>query len=121
MGNSERDRLQRIREQQIKARDPGKSKIPGYDWQQHAARGRAINASRRKKAERPWVVRTYELLPGRLKGAVIGLWVGAFPAIAGLILLSGEWKMLAIIPPMVFAVLGYLIGMMMEPDRDLYM
>jgi len=29
--------------------------------------------------------------------------------------------MLAIIPPLAFAVLGYLIGMMMEPDRDLYL
>jgi uncharacterized membrane protein len=121
MGEQERERLQRLRDEQIRARDPGKSKIRGYDWERHAEHGREINAKRAKEAQKPLLIALYQALPERLQAAIIAFLIGLIPAVAGLILLDGEWRMLAIIPPLVLAALGYLIGMMLEPDRDLYM
>lgn len=82
------------------------------------ARSRRI---RQQKAQKPLLVALYEALPGHVQGALIGFLIGAIPAVAGLFLLSGEWRTLMIIPPLVLAGMGYLIGMMLEPDRDLYM
>lgn len=121
MSEKERERYQRLRDEQIKARDPGKSKIRNYDWERHAERGREINTKRAKEAQKPLLIAIYEVLPGRAQAAIIGFMIGLIPAVAGLILLDGEWRMLAIIPPLVLAGVGYLIGMMLEPDRDLYM
>jgi hypothetical protein len=121
MSEKEREQWQRIRDEQIRARDPGKSKIPGYDWRRHAERGREITTIRQKEAQKPLLIAIYQALPGRLQAALIGLVVGAIPAVAGLFFLSGDWQMLSIIPPLVLAGVGYLIGMMLEPDRDLYM
>lgn len=121
MGENERERLQRLRDEQIRARDPGKSKIPGYDWERHAERGREIKAIRQKEAQKLLLIALYQALPERLKGAISAFLIGLIPAVAGLILLTGDWRMLAIIPPLVMAGAGYLIGMMLEPDRDLYM
>lgn len=121
MGESERERLQRLRDQQIKARDPGDSMIPGYDWKRHAEHGRKIVAKQRRQARKPFLLALYEVMPGRAQGAVFGFLVLAIPSVAGLLFVHGEWQMLLIIPPLIGAGMGYLIGMMLEPDRDLYM
>ena len=120
MGESERERAQRIRDAQIKARDHGGSKVPGYDWKKHAARGREIKAKRRKLDQRPLLIRLYEVIPERAQYAIMGFRVGAILALVGLLFVAEEWQLLLIIPPLIFAGAGYLIGMMLEPDRDIY-
>jgi hypothetical protein len=93
---SERERLQRLRDAQITSRNPGTSKIPGYDWQQHARRGQQIKASR-KAAQKPLLIDLFLILPHRWRGAVIGTLVGAIPAIIARLLLSEEMVLLAVV------------------------
>ncbi len=61
----ERERIKRIREQQLQTRDPGTSMIPGYDWKKHDARTAQINAKRRKQAQRPLLLALWDDLPQR--------------------------------------------------------
>jgi hypothetical protein len=103
---NDQDRAQRIRDAQIKARDPGVSKIKGYDWGKHAKRVQAI----KKANEKPFLVDLYDLLPSRWKGALIGVVLGLIPLIAAQIFLEGEWKLLGLLPLMIFGVVGFVIG-----------
>jgi hypothetical protein len=114
---SERERLQRLRNAQITSRDPGKSKIPGYDWQQHARRGQQIKASRKAK-QKPLLIDLFLILPHRWRGAVVGTLVGAIPAIPGYLLLSEEMAPLAVIPLILFGVIGYGTGLVIEPEKS---
>jgi hypothetical protein len=117
MGNNERERLQRLRDAQVKARDPGPSKIRNYDWQKHAARGKQIQA-KRQAGQRPFLLELFALMPKRYQGAAVGVAIGLIPAIAGRLLLSGEWVLLAVVPLMVFGMIGYGIGLSLEPDKN---
>ena len=114
---SERERLQRLRDAQITSRDPGASKIPGYDWQRHAQRGQQIKASR-KAAQKPLLIDLFLILPHRWRGAVLGTLVGAIPAIIARLLLSEEMVLLAIVPLIVCGVIGYGTGRVLEPDKS---
>ena len=114
---NERERLQRLRDSQITSRDPGPSKIRGYDWQQHAQRGQQIKASRKAK-QKPLLIDLFLLLPHRWRGAIIGILLGAIPAAAGYLLLSDDMVMLAIIPPIVAGVIGYVSGLVIEPEKS---
>lgn len=40
MSQDEREHLQRQRDRQLAARDPGSSKIRGYDWAKHTEKAR---------------------------------------------------------------------------------
>ncbi|NWF68033.1 MAG: hypothetical protein HXY40_03015 [Chloroflexi bacterium] len=102
----ELDRLQRLRDAQIKARDPGTSKIKGYDWGKHAQRAKQIQKARQK----PLLRDLYDLLPGRWKGALAGLLLGALLAALLYFLLPGEWKIAALLPLLICAVAGFIIG-----------
>jgi hypothetical protein len=113
----ERERLQRLRDAQIAARDPGPSKIPGYDWQQHARRGQEIKAKRQAE-QKPLLVELFLLLPGRWQGAVYGVLVGLIPAIPAYLLLSDEMSLLAVIPLIVCGIVGYVLGAVLEPDKE---
>jgi hypothetical protein len=114
---SERDRLQRLRDAQITSRDPGSSKIPGYDWQRHARRGQQIKASR-KAAQKPLLIDLFVILPHRWRGAVIGMLIGAIPAVFARLLLSEEMVLLAVVPLIVFGMIGYGSGLVLEPDKS---
>jgi hypothetical protein len=102
----DRDRAQRLSDAQIKARDPGVSKIKGYDWSKHAKRAQEI----KKANEKPFLVDLYNLLPSRWKGALIGVVLGLIPLIAAQFFLEGEWKLLGLLPLMIFGVVGFVIG-----------
>jgi hypothetical protein len=115
--NSERERLQRLRDAQITSRNPGQSKIPGYNWQQHAQRGHELKF-KHKAEQKPLLIALFLLLPKRWQGAVIGTLVGAIPAIAGYLLLSEEMVMLAVVPLIVSGVIGYGSGLVIEPEKS---
>jgi hypothetical protein len=117
MKDDERERLQRLRDSQIASRDPGPSKIPGYDWQQHAQRGQQIRA-KRQADQKPLLIELFLLLPGRWRGAIYGLLVGLIPAIPARLLLSDEMVMLAVVPLIVCGIAGYVLGAVMEPDKE---
>lgn len=115
----ERERLQRLKEAQIKARDPGPSKIRNYDWQRHAERGKQIKA-RQKAQQKPLLIDLYLLLPHRYRGALIGIAIGLVPAIIGALLLTGDWVLLAVIPPIVCGILGFALGIALDADKTRY-
>jgi hypothetical protein len=102
----DQNRAQRIRDAQIKARDPGVSKIKGYDWGKHAKRAQQI----KKAHEKPFLVDLFDLMPPRWKGALAGVLLGLVPLIAAQIFLQGEWKLLGLLPLMIFGVVGFVIG-----------
>lgn len=102
----DKERARRIQEQQIRARDPGPSKIRGYDWDKHAQRSRQVHKSRQK----PLLVDLFDILPRRWKGAVVGLAVGLLPLIAGQVFLPGDWKILGLLGLMICGVVGFVIG-----------
>jgi hypothetical protein len=117
MKDEERERLQRLRDAQIAARDPGPSKIPGYDWQQHIRRGQQIKAKRQSE-RKPLLVELFLILPGRWRGAVYGVLVGLIPAIPARLFLSDEMALLAVVPLIICGIVGYVLGAVMEPDKE---
>jgi hypothetical protein len=104
--NKERERIQRLHDAQINQRNPGESKIRGYDWSAHARRGQEI----RKKTRKPLPVEIFEVLPSRWKGALAGFLVGLLPLIAGQIFLEGDWKILGVLGTLVCLVVGFIVG-----------
>ena len=108
------ERARRIRDAQLSARDPGVSKIKGYDWSQHAKRGKTIQKSRQK----PFLVDLFDIMPPRWKGAVSGAAVGLIPLIGAQIFLTGEWVILGLVGLLVCGIIGFVIGAAMQNDPD---
>jgi hypothetical protein len=104
----ERQRLAKLRKAQIAARDPGSSKIKGYDWAKHAAKP--------KPKQKPFLIDFFDILPNRWKGALLGFGFGAIIALFLWFLLPDEWKALLIIPLLVGAVVGMVVGKVMQND-----
>lgn len=109
---AERARAQRILDQQLKARDPGVSKIKGYDWSKHAKRSQQVYKSRQK----PLLVDLFDILPRRWKGALVGVAIGLLPLVAGLVFLSGEWQILGLLGLLICGVVGFVIGRVTQDD-----
>lgn len=105
--DSERDRAQRIRDAQISARNPGESKIKGYDWSKHAQRSQKIQ---HQKQEKSMLVDVFEVLPARWKGLLVGVAIGLVPLLAGQIFLQGEWKILGWVGLLICAIVAYVVG-----------
>lgn len=104
--NKEQDRLQKLREEQLRARDPGVSKIKGYDWSNHAKRTKVIQKSRQK----PLLLELYDVLPGRWKGALNGFLFGVVIAIILVLVLPADWDFLALVPLLIASVVGFVLG-----------
>lgn len=111
--NKEQERLQRIREEQLRARDPGSSKIRGYDWSSHSKRAKAVQKSRQK----PLLVELYDVLPGRWKGALNGLIFGIAVAVILGIVLPTEWDILVLVPLLFAAIIGFVLGSVLAKQR----
>lgn len=107
---SEKERLRKIRDAQIAARDPGDSKIKGYDWKKHSKK----HANRPK--EKPLMVEMFYIMPTRWKGALIGLVGGGILGLILALLLTGEAQVLASLPPLVGFVAGMVLGMALQND-----
>jgi hypothetical protein len=96
----EKARLKRLRDDQIKSRDPGVSKIRHFDW------GTTGRKSITKKPK-PFLAELWEILPGRWKGAIYGSIFGLVLGLILLIILPNELDILAAIP----ILLGFIVGM----------
>ncbi|MBL8130722.1 MAG: hypothetical protein JNL42_02595 [Anaerolineae bacterium] len=110
----ERQRIARLRQQQVSARDPGPSKIRGYDWSVHAAKGRQM-----RKNRKPFLIELVEILPGRWKGVLLGLIVSLLPTLAIAAAAPPEMALLALLPPLLFGIGGYVIGIVLQ-DKTPY-
>jgi VIT1/CCC1 family predicted Fe2+/Mn2+ transporter len=107
MSNEEQERLraQRIREGQIKARDPGPSKIRHYDWSKH---------KKPPKKQEPLLVETWHLLPSRFRGVAIGVLVGLVFAVILKLVLPANLALLAILPILICGMMGWVLGKLLE-------
>ncbi len=112
----DKDRARRLREAQIRARDPGESKIPGYDWSKHDKKARRIAAQKKKEAERPLLLAIFEDLPARWKGLVYGFIFGTIIGVFIILLLPSDWRLLFVVPQLLCMVVGMILGKITQSD-----
>ncbi len=101
----ERERIRRIRDSQIKTRDPGPSKITHYDWSKHKTY---------KPKTEPFLVETYHLLPGRWRSALFGVGIGLILGILLRLLLPAQLALLALVPLIICGIVGWVVGKTVE-------
>jgi hypothetical protein len=105
--DNEKERLKRIREAQIKARDPGSSKIRNYDWSEHAKL-----AAREKRSN---LRELFLSIKYRWRGMLMGFFFGAGLAlIMNALLLTDTTRLLALVPILISLVIGFVIGRTLE-------
>jgi len=110
----ERQRASRLLKKQINSRDPGPSKIRGYDWGKAAERGKVI----KKNNQKPLLVELFDVFPARWKGVMIGLLLAIIPTIVITMMTQDIWRVMALLPPLVFGIGGFVVGSMMQEKMD---
>lgn len=105
----ERQRNERLRKQQLNARNAG-GKMPAY------MTGQSEREKQRQKErdQRSLLLELYGALGTRYQVMVVGLLLSILPTIAILVTVPGDSRVLAILPPLVFGLGGLLIGSMMK-------
>lgn len=106
----ERQRVARLRQQQIGTRDPGPSKIRGYDWSKAADRTKKIQ----KQKQRPLIVELFEVLPSRWRGGVYGCLLSIIPTLVIAGMTQGDFRVLALLPPLIFGIGGFVVGSLFQ-------
>lgn len=114
--DSDKERARRIRAQQLSARDPGDSKIPGYNWNNHYKKKRKMDAVARYNAQRPLVIELWEALPPRWKGLLAGFLLGTIVGMFVIFLLPEDLRFLILIPQLIGMVMGMIVGKSMQDD-----
>ena len=107
----EKERIRRIRERQIQARDPR----AGYKKTQ-----RAVTKRGRKSYKRITLWEMFTDIPKKWKGLIIGIMIGAFISVLLPMLWSSEWAFLigvATIP--ILAILGLALGQAFDVRDEL--
>jgi hypothetical protein len=112
----DKERLKKLRAKQLADRDPGESKIPGYDWKQHHKRSQHFADVRRRQENRPAIVKTWDILPTRYRGAIIGLVFGGTIAVILAFMLPAEWQLLAVVPILIGFIVGMVLGKVMQEE-----
>lgn len=105
----ERERLKRLREQQIASRDPGASKIRNFDWS-------TTGKKPITRAPKPFLVEFWELLPKRWKGALYGFLFGVALALILVFLLPPDFDILAVAPVLIGSIVGLVIGKLFQEE-----
>lgn len=100
----ERERAQRIKDAQLRARDPGPSKIRGYDWAKHTEHARQIHKPK------PFLKEVFDMIPARWKGLIVGFVIGGILGLFLGLLVPPDFRVLALVPIMLFSLGGFVIG-----------
>lgn len=98
----ERERIAKLRNQQINSRDPGPSKIRHYDW-----------SKQKKQKTKPILVEIFEVVPTRWRGLVLGV-IGGLLVMAILLIAAPTMAAISIIFPILGAVIGYMSGVSIQ-------
>jgi hypothetical protein len=112
--DAEKERARRIRRSQIADRDPGDSKIKGYNWDKHYQKKRKVDKQKKRDAERPLVIVLWEWLPTRWRGFAYGLALGTIIGIVIILLVPPELRVLIVVPQGIGMILGLVIGKAVE-------
>ena len=112
--DTEKERARRIRQAQIADRDPGDSKIKGYNWDRHYQKKRRVDKQKTRDAERPLVIVLWETLPTRWRGFAYGLLVGTIIGVIVIFVVPPELRVLMVIPQGLGMIIGLAVGKVME-------
>lgn len=99
----ERQRIARLRQQQVKERAPRASQ---------ALRGQGT-----KKQQRPFLIELFDILPARWKGIAIGLLISLIPSYWVSVLTTGDSRVLSLVPLLGLIAVGYIVGVFIQ-NRD---
>ena len=111
---TEDERRKRIKRQQLARRDPGDSKIKGYDWGKHAQRTRQIS----QKKQKPLLVELWQALPARWSWLIYGFLIGTFFGLFAVVLLPPDFRFLIIIPQLVCMLVGMVLGTLIDKKDE---
>lgn len=98
----ERQRLQRLRDSQVRSRDPGPSKIRHYDW----------SNQRQRPRENPLHM-IFGVIPTRVRGLAFGLLFGIVLALL-IVVLAPSLEIIGVLLIPVAAVVGWIIGIAIQ-------
>jgi hypothetical protein len=112
---TEDERRKRIKRQQLARRDPGDSKIKGYDWGKHAQRTRQIA----KKKQKPLLVELWQTTPARWQWLIYGFFLGTFFGLFVVVLLPPDLSFLIIVPQLVCMLCGMFLGTLIDNKKGL--
>lgn len=101
----ERQRVARLRQSQIRSRDPGPSKIRHYDW-----------SKQKPKQRKPLLNEIFGVFPTRIRGLAFGLLVGIILAIIVQIV-APDWVILGVLLMLVATVVGYILGVVVQSQE----
>ena len=101
----ERQRLQRLRDQQIRTRDPGPSKIRHYDW-----------SNQRPRPRRSLRRELLDAVPTRFRGLVFGLLFGIGVAIL-IAVVAPNQDVLGVLAIPISMVVGWLLGAVIQSQE----
>lgn len=98
MGESERERLERLRAKQLKDREPGPT--VKVEWKGKSA-----------QKQEPFLKEFFSVLPPRAKGAIYGFAIGAVLSFASSLLMPSDWAVICgTVALLVTTVMGVLIA-----------
>ena len=98
----ERERLKRLRDRQLQARDPR-----SIDRKTH----RVVSQRRGRRQKRVTIVEMYTDVPAQWRGLFLGVLVGAVVSIVLPLLFEGTWpELVGLASLLVLAILGFGIG-----------
>ena len=101
----ERQRLQRLHDQQIRSRDPGPSKIQHYDW-----------TNPRPRKRRNPLRELVDLIPTRMRGLVFGLLFGIGVAVL-VAVLAPALEVLGVVMIPIAMIVGWLLGAVIQSQE----
>ena len=100
---SESERTNRIRQSQIRDRNPGGSQN-AYEV------ARKKNVPKPPQPAKPFLSELLNLLPGGVRDVTVGVGYGLIPAVLAAIFLPAAFKFVAVVVLMIGAATGYMLG-----------
>jgi hypothetical protein len=100
---SESDRTDRIRDSQMRDRNPGRSQN-AYEV------ARKKNVPKAQEAAKPFLAEILNILPGGVRDVAVGVGYGLIPAILAAIFLPAAFKLVAVLVLLIAGATGYMLG-----------
>src|SRR5713226_3974258 len=100
---SETERTDRIRDSQIRDRNPGRSQN-AYEV------ARKKNVPKGQEPAKPFLSELLNILPGGVRDVAVGVGYGLIPAILAAIFLPAAFKLVAVLVLMIAGGTGYMLG-----------
>ncbi len=110
----ERERLRKLREEALRRRDPGSSKIPGYNWD----RPSQIASRRQERLGKAKKEGGFSDLHPAWQGTLLGLLIGGVLSLLLLAVVSSQNQRFAAVPVVALTMLGFALGWAMYTQTE---